>query len=132
VDLRHSTGYDMHSSMPGSMAKGSCIKLRAHRRYLAETTERPVRGGGAALCQITVITCSVFLSCVSVCFTLIINLCFSCTSQPPRSALLLIPPLSYQLRRLHSVYCNQSSIYLSTSAAAELVSVDDSQGNDAA
>jgi len=42
------------------MAKGSCIKLRAHRRYLAETTERPVRGGGAALCQITVITCSVF------------------------------------------------------------------------
>ena len=73
-----------------------------------------------------------FLSCVSVCFTLIINLCFSCTSQPPRSALLLIPPLSYQLRWLHSLYCNQSSIYLSTSAAAELVSVDDSQGNDAA
>ena len=34
-----------------------CIMAITYRRHLANTTERSVRGGGAALCQITLTTC---------------------------------------------------------------------------
>ena len=36
-----------------------CIRWDAHRRHLANTVERSVRGGDAALCQMTLTTCCV-------------------------------------------------------------------------